>query len=75
MDLVQKLPDSSYQEVVIKTIKQFKSNFDRDTLKKNLQIMDSVVPEPFNDYLIPYDRKELIFKMITLRFEKLVSLI
>ncbi|GAB3202210.1 hypothetical protein ABID22_003816 [Pontibacter aydingkolensis] len=74
-DLVNHLLESAYNEVVIAKINQFKSNFNRNSLDATLASIDILVPEEFNQYKIPQNRKELILTLVTLRLEKLIGLI
>ena len=74
-DLVQRLLESSYYEIVTDKIKQFESSFNGAKLKMNLKEIDNLMPENFEQYKIPQKRKELILTLITLRLKKVTDLI
>lgn len=74
-DLILRLLESDYAPVVKECISTIQEKFDLSVLKDIIQNIDSNVPESHNSYNISESRKMLIFKMITLRFEKLSALL
>lgn len=73
-ELVKKLSISSYHEFTEKVLNRFESKFDRNSFKLFLDNIDSTIPEEFVNYKIPIERKEIIYKIVTLRADKLFKL-
>lgn len=73
-ELVEELLKSSYIEVVRKA-GDFLSKMDIGTVKDIVNSIDASLPEAWSEYKIPQARKDLIFKLVTLRSEKLKSLL
>ncbi len=61
---------ASYLQTIIQ---QVKNNFDAEKFKNIINNIDEKVPDKFSQYKIPQNRKELIFKIITLRYKKLCT--
>jgi len=74
-ELVKKIMDTNYREVVVKLVSQIKDGFDEGVLAEMIETIDNSVPEGYIRYKIPVNRKHLIFKIITLRFQKLMKLV
>jgi hypothetical protein len=53
----------------------FLTSFDLDKCQRIIQKIDDCVPENWNTYRLPQSRKDLICKLVTLRAEKLKSLL
>lgn len=73
-DLILELLNSSYIQEV-KKAGFFLSKMDISIVKDIINNIDSSLPENWNHYKIPQSRKDLIFKLVTLRAEKLKELI
>jgi hypothetical protein len=73
-NLVGELLNSSYIEEVRKA-GHFLTSFDLDKCQRIIQKIDDCVPENWNTYRLPQSRKDLICKLVTLRAEKLKSLL
>jgi protein-tyrosine-phosphatase len=74
-DLILEIAGTNYGNFVNATIKRVVNLFDEQKLTEMLYAIDQMVPEPYYSYKIPEHRKKLIFKIITLRFERLNGLI
>jgi len=74
-ELIRSLLDSSYNEIVKSVINRVSGHFDEQKITNIVLIIDQTVPESHTHYKIPELRKQLIIKMVTLRFEKLRELI
>ncbi len=73
-NLVLELMNSSYIEEVRKA-GSFLTKIDAETVKDIVNEVDASLPEAWNRYKIPNARKELIYKLVTLRAEKLRGLL
>lgn len=74
-ELISNLLESNYKEKVKEIIESSLQNFDGVKFAEIIQGIDSEVLHNLSRYKIPYNRKQLIIKMITLRLEKLSTLI
>ncbi len=74
-ELIRQLMDSSYNEIVKSVINRVNERFDEQKITNIVLTIDQTVPESHAHYRIPELRKQLIIKMVTLRFEKLRELI
>lgn len=72
--LVLELMNSSYIEEVRKA-GSFLSKIDAETVKNIVNEVDASLPEAWKHYKIPNARKELIYKLVTSRAEKLKGLL
>ena len=73
-ELIKELLNSSYSEDVINA-KKFLQKWDQDLIKDILTQIDVQVPKKWEDYRIPENRKKLILKLLTLRYDKLSQLL
>lgn len=73
-DLITKLLESSYSEIVCNTVKRIDEQFNEHSLKKIVMEVDDSVPENFKNYKLSEGRKRLIIKIITSRIQRLKSL-
>ncbi len=73
-DLIAKLLESSYSEIVCVTINRILERFNESNFEKMMMVIDNEVPEIFKNYKLPEARKRLIIKIITSRIQRLKSL-
>ena len=73
-NLIEELLNSSYLEQV-KEASVFMQNWHTDLVSSILAVVDKDVPNQFSQYRIPENRKQLISKLLTLRFQKLNDLL
>jgi len=74
-DLIHNLINSSYGDTVKKIIERVIQRYDGMKIEQIIGEIDRDVPESHAGYRIPKSRKLLIYKIITLRFEILRTLI
>lgn len=74
-ELIAHLLESSYFEIVKQIIERTLTRFDGTALESMIRNVDSGLPEVYREYAIPVNRKELMMKLITLRIEKLRTLL
>jgi hypothetical protein len=74
-DLISKINETAHNQSVQSIINQIKKQFNFQKLSETINKIDEKVPESYSHYKIPVNRKELIIKIITLRFKKLGQLI
>jgi hypothetical protein len=72
--LIQELLNSSHRDEVLKAA-DFLKKWHNDLIIKILENAEKQIPEKWKSYSIPHNRKALIIKLITLRWEKLNKLI
>lgn len=60
-----------YEKQINEIITRVKNKYDSKKFEEILKSIDTTVPKGFEEYKIPEDRKELIFKLVTLRIERL----
>ena len=72
-DLLEKLLNTEYREVLIRIIERTSARFNTTRIKELIIGVDKDIPDTHKDYKIPKARKELIFKLITSRFAKLAT--
>lgn len=72
-DLIERLK-TQYAALITKTIDNVEHLFIEQQLRDLVFNVDSKLPESLNTFKLPEQRKELIVKMITLRFKKLKEL-
>lgn len=73
-ELINQLLQSSYAEIVLKVIERVKERFDAASVEKFVFEMDNAVPEELKRFKLPEERKRLMVKLITSRFERLKGL-
>jgi hypothetical protein len=75
-EIIRKIKnETKYTEIVESEIKRVENIFNKENLYKIIDEIDKNLPEQFENYRLPENRKELIKKFITLRFEKLRAII
>ena len=74
-ELLVKIKGTNYSDNIASVIKKIIEKFNPEKLLEIIKNIDEKVPESYSYYKIPEKRKELIFKIITLRFEKLQQLV
>ncbi len=74
-ELLVKIKGTNYSDNIALFIKKIIEKFNPEKLLEIIKNVDEKVPESYSYYKIPEKRKELIFKIITLRFEKLQQLV
>jgi hypothetical protein len=74
-DLIRKLMATIHKEKVVKIIKRVIQNFDAPKLNDIIRDVDEEVPDVFEGFKIPAIRKQIIYKIIKLRFELLQDLV
>ncbi len=72
--LIEKLLATSYQEIVLNTINRVRQNFDRDNIQRIIHDIDKCVPDSHARFRLSANRKQLIYKLVTSRYEKLIAL-
>jgi len=73
-DLIEKI-NKDYSDIVHKTIEQVKALFKTESIRSIVENIDINVPEHLTMCKLPTERKEFVIKLITLRIEKLLSII
>ena len=73
-DLIQRLLDSNHKEQIIQS-SQFIDKWSNDLPIIIFQSMEGILPEKWIEYKIPLKRQELIINLLTLRLEKLKTLL
>jgi hypothetical protein len=66
---------SEHRETVLDIIYQVQQNFASDKIEQIVMHVDDNLPKILNDKKIPLERKKLIIKFVTLRYERLISMI
>jgi hypothetical protein len=74
-DLIRNLLNSKHGPDVKNIIQRVIAKFDGTKIERILEEIDQEVPETHAEYRIPEARKRLIYKIITLRFEMLRTII
>lgn len=72
--LIEKLVNSSYTET-LKSSSLFLNLWNDDAILMILKKIDVDLPENWNEYQIPENRKKLIINIVNLRFQKLITLL
>ena len=73
-DLIQKI-NLEYPEKVSKIVTRVKDRYTAESIRNLVENIDINLPEDITINKLPTDRKEFIIKLITLRIEKLISII
>jgi len=74
-DLIRNLLSSPHKGAIKGIIERVMSKYDKRKVEQIIKEIDQKVPETHIEYKIPATRKQLILKIITLRFEMLKELI
>jgi len=61
--------------MVIETIKRIKQKFDKDKIIGIIKNADEELVKSGNIEILPDERKALIIKLVTLRYQKLLTLL
>jgi hypothetical protein len=75
LEIVKQLLQTEYSERVLETIKRVANKFDSEKIKNIIFNIDAKVPEGYNKFKLPDNRKDLMVKLITLRIAELKSLL
>ncbi|HEY4206942.1 MAG TPA: hypothetical protein VGM31_09020 [Puia sp.] len=73
--LIRTLLDTPHKEKLVIILEKVVQKFDEQRVKDYIEKVDGEVPEAYASFRIPPTRKRLIFKIITLRFGMLRTLI
>lgn len=74
-DLLSELLKTKYREALIKIINRVKTKWDPAVIEKIITEVDNFVPESLSHYNLTSQRKIFIIKLLTLRFQRLNSLL
>lgn len=74
-ELIRQLLNSEYNQAAKTIINRVLNNWNAAVIEQIIQGIDSLVPETHKTYKIPDSRKQLIFKIITLRRQRLEQLV
>lgn len=66
---------SEHPETVAIIMRMVQHNFKSNEIEQIVMDIDKNLPATFNEQKIPIERKKLIIKFVTLRYEKLISMI
>ncbi|HRO42226.1 MAG TPA: hypothetical protein PL009_05295 [Flavipsychrobacter sp.] len=69
--LLEKMLETSYREILLEYIERTRNHFNADTLQQIVRNVDESLPRSHEGYSLPLKRKELITKLLTLRAQKL----
>lgn len=72
-EIIEKLKNK-HQKEIYSIIRRIVDRWDLDAFKRMIEVVDCEVPEKFESYKLPANRKTFIVKALTLRFERLKSL-
>lgn len=72
-NMIENLNSTEYQPELNIILKQMEARNDFASIKDIIQNIDNCLPPEFNSSKIPQNRKDLIVKLITLRFQKLMQ--
>jgi hypothetical protein len=73
-EFIKKLSESAYSKQFINSATFFKK-FDNAFIGELLNVIDKEIPEKWSEYSIPSQRKELILKIVSLRFKKINEIV
>ncbi len=68
------IKNSAFQEIIGTIIGNILLLYDENKIERLVSEVDKKLPDSYSTYKIPHERKQLIFKLITLRIEKLREL-
>jgi hypothetical protein len=74
-DLIKKINETQHSEALQSILCDVKEKFNAGAITEIIGKVDELVPDSYFRYKIPLNRKELMIKIITLRFKKLEQLI
>ena len=70
--MIENLGKSQYASNLNTILKRLKSKHNAEVVKNIIQNIDKCIPLELESYKIPQNRKDLLIKLVTLRFEKLM---
>jgi hypothetical protein len=70
-ELIQKLLNTDYKTVVMKALQNVTEKYDEGAMQNIVANIDNSLLNKAERYLLPENRKKVIVKLLTLRFEKL----
>lgn len=73
-DLIQKI-NNEHADIVSKIVLQVKNKYTPEGVRSIVENIDEKLPKELDVYKVPKERKEFVIKLITLRIEKLMSII
>ena len=65
---------SEHKETVLSIIHRVRQNFNLDKIEQIVMNIDNNLPAALHEQKMPLERKKLIIKFVTLRYEKLISM-
>ncbi len=75
-DLIDNLlKDEDFKELTKQSIRKVIDNYNSSKIKELIDTIDVDLPEEYGNYKLPKERKELIVKIVDLRFKKLKNLL
>jgi hypothetical protein len=74
-ELIEKINKAEHKEALQSILCDVQEKFNVEALTEIINKVDELVPDSYFRYKIPLNRKELMIKIITLRFKKLEQLI
>lgn len=73
--LLDKLLESDYKTLVVNIIQSLQLKWNEETMKNIVFGIDKNLSEKYDFHIIPLNRKQLIYKILTSRFKKLEKLL
>ena len=73
-DLISKISDSGYKDIVLDIISSIKKQYSKDSIINIINNIDNCLPDEHITLKIPKVRKDFLIKLVTLRFKKLFEL-
>lgn len=74
LDLISKIANYGYKEMVVEIIGKIRSNYKEETIVDVINTVDECLPEEHSSLKIPSSRKNFWIKLVSLRFNKLFEL-
>lgn len=74
LELITKVANSGYREMIIEIINAIRANYRIETLTEIVNNIDNCLPDDFSSHKIPNIRKDFWIKLVTLRIEQLFRL-
>ena len=74
-DLLKQIMATPYKSDVIAVVQRLQSQWSLDAIKAIVMNVDNNLPETHAAYAIPTNRKQLILKLLTSRFKRLMTLL
>lgn len=73
-DLIHKIADNGYQNIIIETIDRLKSKYNKTKIADIINGIDNCIPQEYSLHKIPQERKDFLIKLVSLRVTKLFEL-